>query len=257
MARLRDPEGGCPWDLKQTHTTLRRYVLEEAYEVAEAIDRDDPDALCDELGDLLLQVVFHAQLATETGDFTLRDVCAAIVTKLIRRHPHIFGDTQADTSDAVLQNWNAIKAAEKAEKGIAPPQSILDGVVKSLPALSQALEISKRAVAVGFEWPDPLRILDKVDEELAELRAEVAAGTITPQRIADELGDVLFTLVNIARKFAIEPEDALRTQLTRFTRRFQYMETHAQKPLDALTLPEWEVLWAEAKQEEREKAFAG
>ena len=263
MARLRDPETGCPWDIKQTHATLRRYALEEAYEVAEAIDSEDPDALCDELGDLLLQVVFHAQMASEAGDFTIGDVCVAIVEKMIRRHPHIFGNVQADTPDEVLANWQLIKAQEKAEKGIVTDlndlnhpnnPSILTNISKSLPALSQALEISKRAVKVGFEWPEIIQVLDKVEEEWAELRTEIEAKTITPERIFDELGDVLFTLVNLGRKFDIDAEDALRNQLSRFTLRFQYMESKSQKQsktLESLTLAEWEGYWQEAKQAEK------
>jgi tetrapyrrole methylase family protein / MazG family protein len=254
MARLRDPEGGCPWDLKQTHLTLRKYLLEEAYEVAEAIDQADPDALCDELGDLLLQVVFHAQLATETGDFTVRDVCEAIVSKMIRRHPHIFGDTVAETSEEVLTKWNAIKQLEKQSKGIVETTSVLSGVSSSLPALSQALEISKRAVKVGFEWPETVLVLDKIEEEWKELRAEIENKTITKERIADELGDVFFTLVNLARKFDIDPEESLRKQIARFSRRFYHIENQAKsqsRALESLTLTEWETYWQQAKRAEK------
>ncbi len=249
MARLRDPESGCPWDLKQTPQTLRRYVLEEAYEVAEAIDQDDPDALCDELGDLLLQVVFHAQLAREEGLFEASDVCTAICEKLIRRHPHIFGDVQADTAEAVLTNWNAIKAAEK---GNLPVESVLDGITSSLPALSLALETSKRVVAVGFEWPELEQVWAKVQEELAELHAELHTGT--DERFADELGDVLFTLVNLGRKRGVSAEEALRGQLSRFSRRWRFIEASARvqgRAVQELSLVEQEALWQSAKRAEK------
>lgn len=264
MARLRNPEGGCPWDLKQTHATLRRYVLEEAYEVAEAIDHleSDPtaeatDAFCEELGDLLLQVVFHAQLAAEEGVFDAQDVCAAIVNKLIRRHPHVFGEVKVEGADEVLTNWEAIKAQEKGNAEAAKRSSILKGVPASLPALSQALEISRRAVKVGFEWPDVDSILDKVEEEWAEFRAEIADENAPKEKIAGELGDLLFTLVNVARKRDIDPEDALRQQIARFTRRFQHIEARAaeqSRPLENLTLDEMEAFWQEAKQREKSSA---
>jgi tetrapyrrole methylase family protein / MazG family protein len=258
MARLRDPKNGCPWDLKQTHLTLRKYLLEEAYEVAEAIDSADPDALCDELGDLLLQVVFHAQLATEVGDFTVRDVCEAIVSKMIRRHPHIFGDTVAETSEEVLSNWNAIKQLEKQGKGIVEASSVLSGVSSSLPALLQALEVSKKAVKVGFEWPETLLVLDKVEEEWRELRCEIEIAVENKkdnkERVSAELGDVFFTLVNLARKFDIDPEEALRKQIARFSGRFYHIETQAKyqsRALESLTLAEWETYWQEAKRAEK------
>lgn len=256
MARLRAPEGGCPWDLKQSHETLKPYVIEEAYEVVDAIDamvRDDgdPEALCEELGDLLLQVVFHAQLAAEEGLFDADDVCAAIVEKLIRRHPHVFGDVTVGGADDVLTNWNAIKATEKSGES---RTSILDGIPKSLPALLRALEISKRAVKAGFEWPDTGGVLDKAEEEFAELRAEIEAGDEVPkERIAAELGDLLFTLVNVARKLGVDPEEALRAQNERFTRRFQHIEARAKatnRDVSALTLPEMEGFWQEAKARE-------
>jgi MazG family protein len=255
MARLRDPDGGCPWDLKQTHETLRRYVLEEAYEVAEAIDRGDTEHLAEELGDLLLQVVFHAQLAWETGEFEADDVCAAIVRKLIRRHPHIFGEVKVEGADEVLTNWEAIKASEKAEKGEPVSESVLDGIPTSLPALMAALETSKRAVKAGFEWPDTGGVLDKAEEEFAELRAEIEAGAET-EKIAAELGDLLFTVVNVGRKLGIEAETALRAQMDRFKRRFRHIERRAAetgRALDALTLDEMEAFWQEAKTQERAK----
>lgn len=253
MAKLRDPDGGCPWDLKQTHQTLRKYVLEEAYEVAEAIDLGDPDKLCDELGDLLLQVVFHAQMAAEEGTFEADDVCTAIVEKLIRRHPHIFGEVKVEGADEVLTNWEAIKTAEKAARGEELPKSILDGISTSLPALMAALEVSKRAVKSGFEWPDTGGVLDKVEEEFRELRTEVEENG-PPEKIAAELGDLLFTLVNVGRKLSIDPETALRAQLERFKRRFRHIEVGAAaagRPLNSLTLKEMEVFWDEAKRAEK------
>lgn len=249
VARLRDPESGCPWDLKQTHASLRKYALEEAYEVAEAIDSEDPNALCDELGDLLLQVALHAQIAAESGDFDAQDACAAICEKLIRRHPHIFGDAVAETPEAVLDNWNAIK---REERGGGAPESLLDGITTSLPALSQALETSKRVVAVGFEWPELSQVLDKVEEELGELRVELESGS--KERIADELGDLLFTLVNVARKVGVDPEDALRTQLLKFGSRWRFVEGRVKesgREIETVSLEEQETLWQDAKTLER------
>ncbi|MBC8134802.1 MAG: nucleoside triphosphate pyrophosphohydrolase [Fibrella sp.] len=263
MARLRDKKNGCPWDLKQSHDSLRKYVIEEAYEVAEAIDRlaDDsgsPDDLCDELGDLLLQVVFHAQLAKEAGDFDESDVCTAIVEKLIRRHPHIFGEVIANDAETVLTNWNAIKAQEKRDKSDsesdASTPSVLDGVNQSLPALLMALETSKRAVKVGFEWANTNAVLAKVDEELAELRAELSAATMDTGRVESEIGDLLFTLVNVARRTGVNPEDALRRQITRFGGRFRFMEQETARSgqeLSTLTPDAWFASWKRAKENER------
>ena len=256
MARLRDGETGCPWDLKQTHQSLRPYVLEEAYEVADAIDdldsaNDGMEKLADELGDLLLQVVFHAQIAGETGDFDESDVCAAIVSKLIRRHPHIFGDVSVANADEVLTNWNAIKAAEKNHED---RTSVLSGVSHSAPALFQAWHISQKAVKAGFEWPDTGGVLNKAEEEFAELRAEIEAGNPDKTRISAELGDLLFTIVNVARRFEIDPENALRQQIARFSRRFEHIEAGAKaqnRPIETLTLLEMEAFWQEAKQIEK------
>jgi MazG family protein len=253
MARLRDPEGGCPWDLKQSHETLRRYVIEEAFEVVDAVDSGDPDLLTEELGDLLLQVVFHAQLGREEGVFDIDDVCAGIVEKLVRRHPHIFGDVKVADADEVLTNWNAIKAAEKGAAGQSPRESVLDGIPRSYPALLGALEVSRRAVKVGFEWPDASGVLDKLEEEVAELRAEVLTDTPDTARVASELGDLLFTVVNVGRKLGIDAETALRQQVARFSRRFRHIEARAAesgRPVDALTLEEMEAFWQEAKQRE-------
>ena len=249
MARLRSPNG-CPWDREQTHATLRKYFIEETYEVLEAIDADDPDLLCEELGDALLQVVFHAQLASETGDFDADDVIGRIVAKLVRRHPHVFGTTTAADSAEVLKNWEQIKRTEKAHDADWRP-SALDGVPKGLPALMQAMEISKRAVKVGFEWPDFPAVLAKLDEEMAELKAELAADPPDKARVFAELGDLLFTLVQVARWQKLDPEDALRQMQARFSARFRFMESKAREQnqtLDSLPLTELDALWDAAKQ---------
>ena len=247
MARLRGPDG-CPWDREQTPLSLRRYVIEEAYEVVEAVDSGSPAKLSEELGDLLLQVVFHAQLASETGAFTLSDVTRTIVDKLIRRHPHVFGTVTVSGSEEVLQNWAQIK---RGEPGYEDRTGILDGIPPALPALMRALEVSKRVVKVGFEWPDISGVLDKVEEEIAELRAEIQAGQT--DRAGDELGDLLFTLVNVARQLKIDPEDALRRMTQRFAARFRFIERHAaetNRAVSDLTLPEMEAVWQAAKREE-------
>jgi tetrapyrrole methylase family protein/MazG family protein len=244
MWRLRG-EGGCPWDREQDHRTLKRYMIEECYEAIEAIDADDMDALEEELGDVLLQVVFHAQLEAEIGTFTIDDVIARIVDKLIRRHPHVFGDLNVADSDEVLRNWEQIK---KSEKGEGWRDSALDGVPTGLPALMRAMEISKRAVKVGFEWEKLEDVLTKLDEEVHELREAIQ--TANPDQVADEIGDLLFTAVNVARWQKIDPEDALRQMLRRFTARFQYIEKSAAaqgKTLIDMTLAEMDALWDEAK----------
>ncbi len=247
MARLRGPDG-CPWDREQTPVSLRKYVIEEAYEVMEAIDAQSPAKLSEELGDLLLQVVFHAQLASETGAFTLAGVTQSITEKLIRRHPHVFGTVTVSGSDEVLTNWEQIK---RSEPGYEDRHSILDGIPPALPALMRALEVSKRVVKVGFDWPSTSEVLDKVEEEIAELRAEIAAGQTA--RAGDELGDLLFTLVNVARRLKIDPEDALRRMTLRFAARFRFIERFAAETSRAvldLTLAEMEAVWQQAKREE-------
>ncbi len=247
MARLRDPQGGCPWDLQQTHETLKKYVIEEAYEVVEAVDLGSPEKLCEELGDLVLQTVFHAQLAAEAGDFTIDDVTRVITEKLIRRHPHVFGDAQVDDAEHVLRNWEQIKRAEPGSQG---RESILDGIPPALPALMRAAEVSKRVVKVGFEWPNAEQVLDKVQEEIGELRAEIARGDTA--RAADELGDLLFTLVNLARKLKVDPEEALRRMTLRFAARFRVIEQHAEaqgRAVGQLSLDEMETVWQAAKRE--------
>ena len=248
MARLRDPQGGCPWDLAQTPQTLRKYVIEEAYEVVEAIEGGSPAKLAEELGDLLLQVVFHAQLARESGAFVLGDVTRAIVEKLIRRHPHVFGTVSVSGEDEVLKNWEQIK---RGEPGYEDRVGILDGIPPALPALMRALEVSKRVVKVGFEWPTVNEVLDKVEEEIKELRVEIASGETA--RAADELGDLLFTLVNVARHLKIDPEDALRRMTQRFAARFRHIERRAaetSRAVSDLSLEEMEAVWQMAKGEE-------
>ncbi len=249
MARLRAPDG-CPWDREQTSETLKKYFIEETYEVIEAIDADDPDLLCEELGDALLQVVFHAELAAEEGVFNIDDVTAAIVGKLIRRHPHVFGDISVADSAEVLRNWERIKRAENTEKNTDWRKSILDGIPKGLPALMRAAEISRKVVKVGFEWDRFEDVLAKLDEEVAELKAELSAPEPDQVKIGDELGDLLFTIVQVARWQNIDAEDALRTMLARFSRRFRYIETRAQeqgRSLPDMTLAEMDALWDEAK----------
>ncbi len=247
MARLRNPQGGCPWDLKQTHQTLKKYIIEEAYEVVEAIDENSPEKLCEELGDLLLQTVFHARLAAEDHQFTINDVARAITEKLIRRHPHVFGDVLVDDADHVLRNWEQIKRAEPSNRD---RDSILDGIPPALPALMRADEVSRRVVKVGFEWLDVGQVLDKVEEEIGELRAEIARGETA--RMEDELGDLLFSIVNVARKLSLDPEEALRRMTVRFAARFRHIERHAQAhniPLDQLSPQQMETVWQAAKRE--------
>lgn len=249
MARLRAPDG-CPWDREQNHTTLKKYFIEETYEVLEAIDAEDPDLLCEELGDALLQVVFHAQLAAEEGVFSIDDVAAAIVEKLVRRHPHVFGEVEVADSDDVLRNWEQIKRAEKTGHDPNWRKSVLDGVPRGLPALMHAVEISKRAVKVGFEWDTFADVVAKLDEELSELKAELSAPTLDRDAVFSELGDLLFTIVQIARWQKLDPEDALRTMLARFSARFRFMEQRAAEmgtSLSTMKLDEMDALWNEAK----------
>lgn len=248
MARLRAP-GGCPWDRAQTHDSLRPYLVEESAEVLDAIAQKDPRALCEELGDLLLQVVFHAQLASEASEFSLDDVCVTINEKLVRRHPHIFSDVRADDAEAVKANWDAIKREEKAARGELPA-SVLDGVPSALPSLSQALQISKKAARVGFEWPDEVGVWDKVREEMRELEAARDEGE-SNARQAEELGDLLFSVVNIARWRRVDPELALRDVNAKFKARFEKMEAGARAQglsLEELSPDKWEALWQRAKE---------
>ena len=232
--------GGCPWDREQTHDSLKKHMVEETYEVLEAIDSGDPDKLCEELGDFLLQALMHSQMDAIEGLYDIDDVISGITDKLVRRHPHVFGDVSAENADEVLANWDAIKKQEKPE-----PRSILDGVPRSLPALLRAHEVSKRASRAGFEWPSIADVFAKIREEEDELAEAIRSGDAA--RVSEELGDILFTLVNIARWLKVEPEDALRKMVDRFTLRFQAMEGNARKPLRELSLAEWDELWERSK----------
>ena len=283
MARLRAP-GGCPWDREQTFDTIKPYTLEETYEVLEAIDARDWHELTGELGDLLLQVLFYAEMAAEEKHFTIDDVLDRLSQKLVDRHPHVFGEVKADTSGEVVRNWQALKAEEKkkrqAEAGEVPgggqPDSVLHGVSSAMPALIEAHKISNRVAQVGFDWPNIEGLFDKLGEETTELRRnleEYPAPGPQPQaahavasargvaiseelrgRLEDEVGDLLFVLVNLARYLALDPESALRKTNRKFRRRFEYLEDRlreqGRKPADA-TLEEMELLWQESKQQER------
>ena len=252
IARLRAP-GGCPWDLEQTHMTLRAHLIEEAYEVLGAIEKNDDRNLQEELGDLLLQPMMHAQIASEENRFAIDDVLNGIADKLVRRHPHVFGDADVSGSDEVLRNWDAIKQREKqsiANNGSigSTPASILEEISSSQPALLEALEISKKAARSGFEWPDAKGVLDKLREEIDEL--EEAMNGDDKTRVEEELGDLLFTAVNIARWEKIDPELALRDMVARFKSRFAHMENAAREKgqnLETLSPDEWNDLWEAAK----------
>jgi tetrapyrrole methylase family protein/MazG family protein/ATP diphosphatase len=249
MARLRHPTDGCPWDLEQTFATVAPYTVEEAYEVADAIERNDLADLRDELGDLLLQVVFHARMAEEQGSFAFDDVANAICDKMIRRHPHVFGNLKFESVAAQSRAWDEIKASERAKKG---RDSLLDDVPNGLPALTRAVKLSKRAARVGFVWPTTAAVLEKLQEEIAELEHEIRVGD--PEKAREELGDILFVCANLARDLDVDPEDALRAANAKFTRRFQFIEaalaTGGRTP-EQSNLEEMEGLWAAAKAEER------
>ena len=286
MARLRGP-GGCPWDREQTFDSIKPYTLEEAYEVLEAIDNRDWDELRGELGDLLLQVLFYSQMAQEDGKFSIDDVLERLSDKLVRRHPHVFGDVTAETSADVLRNWEAIKAEEKKKRLEAgggkaaevqqAPESVLAGVSSAMPALLEAHKLSSRAAHVGFDWPEIGGLFEKLEEEAVELKEELQqlpspvrpaargiAGSGKPQvpeglrhRLEEEVGDMFFVLVNIARYLALDPESALKKTNRKFKRRFQWMEEQlrvsGRRAQDATT-DELESLWKQAKQQEREPA---
>jgi ATP diphosphatase len=251
MAWLRDPHQGCPWDIEQTFRTIAPYTIEEAYEVADAIERDDMGALREELGDLLLQVVYHAQMASEAGSFDFTAVAAGVAAKMIDRHPHVFGDASIATAEAQTVSWEARKAAERAAKaGSGAEAATLDGIARALPALLRAEKIQKRAARVGFDWNATGPVIDKIEEELRELRAELEAGAIDRDRVEDELGDVLFAVANLARHCKVDPEAALRSTNDKFERRFRHIERRlaetSRRPSDA-SLEEMERLWTEAK----------
>ncbi len=246
MAILRSPQG-CPWDHKQTLQTLKNHLVEESHEVLDAIDSGDRKKLCDELGDLLLQVVFQAQLCSEEGAFTFDDVAATIVAKLIRRHPHVFGDVTVGGADDVLKNWEEIKKTEKE----GAPRSTLEGVPKSLPALHRAHLVQKRAARVGFDWDNAGGALDKLDEEIAEVREAVAARD--DAKVRDEIGDLLFSIVNVSRFLGHNPEDLLHASIAKFSRRFQAVEDEvhrAGKKMSDCPLAELDEIWNRVKSRE-------
>lgn len=267
MARLRDPQSGCPWDLKQTYATIVPHTLEEAYEVADAIERGDLDHLQGELGDLLFQVVFYAQIAREEGRFEFDGVVDGITRKLLRRHPHVFptgelyapAQTPRLTDDEVNRRWDEIKAEERAEKAGAPEQlSLLDDVPATLPALSRAAKLQKRAAQVGFDWPEALPVVDKVREELDEVLEAMSENDA--DAVAEEIGDLLFVVVNLARHLKVDPETALRSANSKFDRRFRFIEQalrHTQRPIQECTLEEMDALWGEAKRQEKNAPSCG
>ncbi len=253
IARLRAP-GGCPWDREQTHQSLKPMTIEEAYEVLEAIDAGDDADLAGELGDLLLQVVFHSQIATDEGRFAIADVIAHVADKMVRRHPHVFGDHDANTPDEVLRNWEALKTAERSAAGKDRPgeASMLDSVSKSLPAVMEAYQMTTKTARVGFDWPNTAAVLEKLDEESRELKDAVARGAAAS--VEEEIGDLLFVLVNVARLAGTDPESALKAANRKFRRRFRHVEAglraRGKTPVES-TLPEMDALWDEAKTQER------
>ena len=267
MAKLRDPDGGCPWDVEQTFASIAPHTIEEAYEVADAIEQGDMAAIKDELGDLLFQVVFHAQMASEKGHFRFEDVARAIADKMVRRHPHVFGDDTVADAEAQTVAWEEHKRLEReaqeiikenagnlrgAEKPGQNAKSALDGVISALPSLTRAQKLQKRAARVGFDWKSIVPVVGKVREELAEVEAEIDGGD--PQRLKDEIGDLLFCCVNLARKLEIDPEQALRHGNAKFERRFRRMEALLAddgKKIDGLPVDEvLDVYWTRAKKEE-------
>jgi MazG family protein len=252
IARLRAP-GGCPWDREQTHESVKPMTIEEAYEVAHAIEEGDDEELAGELGDLLLQVVFHARIAEERGAFRLTRVIARVAEKMVRRHPHVFGDDDAATSGEVLRNWEAIKAQERAAKG-KDDQSMLDSVHRGLPAMMEAFQMTTKVSRVGFDWKEAEGALGKLDEEVLELREAVATKTGTAP-IAEEIGDLLFVAVNVARLTGVDPESALKAANRKFRRRFRHIEdrlrVEGRTPGES-TLEEMDRLWEEAKRAERQ-----
>ncbi|MEM6414834.1 MAG: nucleoside triphosphate pyrophosphohydrolase [Pseudomonadota bacterium] len=245
MRQLRDPESGCPWDINQTFQTIAPYTIEEAYEVADAIERGDMEELREELGDLLLQVVFHAQIASEAQTFDFDDVVAAITDKMIRRHPHVFGDATERDADEQTASWETQKAKERAQKGAA---GILDDVPNNLPGLTRAVKLQKRAARVGFDWDQASEVAEKINEEVQELID--AASTGNQNHVEEEFGDFLFVVANLARHFKIDPETALRRANQKFIRRFGHIETvlaEQARSVEGASLKEMESLWQQAK----------
>jgi ATP diphosphatase len=248
MARLRDPDGGCPWDLEQDFKSIAPYTIEEAYEVADAIEREDMPSLKDELGDLLLQVVYHAQMAAEAGHFTFQDVADHVTAKMIHRHPHVFGDAEAKQATDVERLWEDRKDLETKRR---EADSILDDVTRSLPALMRAQKLQKRAARVGFEWAKPEGALDKLEEEIGELREALAGGRST--EINDEFGDLMFVMVNFGRMIGLDCEDTLRHANAKFERRFKYIETALKArniEWNDTSLEQMEGFWQDAKRKE-------
>lgn len=241
IEQLRDPTTGCPWDKEQTHESLKRYLIEEAYEVLDAIDMS-PGALCEELGDLMLQVGLHSQIAAEAGHFSIDDVLTSIVDKLIERHPHVFGGTSVTTAAEVATQWDAIKQRNK-KSG----EGILAGIPRHLPALIRGQKISKRAAAKGFEWEELSGIRDKILEEVAEFSAEAVKPEKNPTALQDEFGDILFSLIQLARRHGFDAEEALQRTNNRFIARFERIESQSSKKLEELSPEEWRGLWNEAK----------
>lgn len=247
MERLRGDKG-CPWDRKQTRESLKPFLIEETYEVLEAIDKDDKERLKEELGDLLYQILFHAQISKERGEFNIEDVLVTSKEKMIRRHPHVFGDMKLETPEEVLKNWEAIKQAEKGEE----KRSILEGVPRHLPALLRAHQLQSRAARAGFDWKEVDQVLAKVKEEIGEFEEALKKGD--RERMQDELGDLLFALVNIGRFIEVNPEDALHKAISRFISRFRHIEesiARSGRTWDEVTLDEMEMLWEEAKSMEK------
>ena len=249
MAKLRDPVDGCAWDLQQDHASIAPYTIEEAYEVQDAIEQNDMEALRDELGDLLLQVIFQARIGEESGHFDFADIAQSITDKMIRRHPHIFGDHEYRSAEEQRQAWEDIKAEERQAKNAT---RLLDDVATTLPAMMRAFKLQKRAARVGFDWPDSQQVLAKVKEELAEVEAELTPDQMDQHRVQDEIGDVLFSVINLARKLNIDPEEALKSTNKKFTNRFNYVEeaiVSNGNNLKNTSLDEMEDLWQRAKGE--------
>lgn len=248
MALLRAP-GGCPWDAQQTHDSIRRNFLEETYEVLDALDHDDASAMCEELGDVLMQVAFHAQIETERGRFTMEDVVNGVTQKLVYRHPHVFGTAKADTGEEVLVNWEALKRKEKGQHSTA---DAIEAVPHTLPALWRAEKLQTKTAKAGFDWNDPAGALLKLEEEVRELRQAVEGGQSvnTPHGVREEAGDVLFMAAKIAQMFAVDPEDALHGACDKFAQRFRYVESAAGKPLADCSQEELLALWKDAKNQE-------
>lgn len=253
MAQLRDPENGCPWDVEQDFDTIAPYTIEEAYEVADAIERKSMTDLRDELGDLLLQVVFHSRMAEEAGDFTFDDVVQSISDKMIRRHPHVFATESYEDIADQTRGWEDIKAEERKAKASNQDKSdsVLDDVATGMPALMRATKLQKRAARVGFDWPETIYVIDKLEEEIGELRAEITQDG-GPARIGSEMGDILFVYANLARHLGVDAEESLRGTNNKFIRRFHYIEEQLRQqgksPQDS-TLDEMDALWTQAKKQ--------